>query len=116
MVGRNEGTNLRDQWKDYFAGGARYTPIHLPKSIEENYTVLFSNRPFESQQEPYYRIDLGLSYEINMPKVSHTIMFDVQKVTNRQNLHDKYSDSETQMIDSDTQTCLFPFINYRIEF
>lgn len=102
--------------KFILAGGARYTPIDLASSIEEDDTVYFSNRPFEMQQEPYHRIDLGVSYKINMPNLSHAIMFDVQNVTNRENLHDKYFNEDTKQIESDTQTGLFPFINYRIEF
>ena len=43
-------------------------------------------------------------------------MIDVQNVTNRENLHDRYFDEDTKQIESDTQTGLFPFINYRIEF
>lgn len=102
--------------KGIFAGGARYTPIDLAASIAADDEVLFYDRPFEAQQAAYFRFDVGFSYKMNFQKTTHTIMFDVQNVTNRENLHDVEYDENTQMLETNTQTGFFPFVNYRIEF
>ena len=64
----------------------------------------------------YWRFDLGISYKINKKKTTHSIMLDIQNVTNRENVQGRwYSVSRDQLIDI-TQTGLFPSFNYRIEF
>jgi len=102
--------------KAVFSGGGRYTPYDLPASIAAGEAVKITSRPFELKAVPYYRFDCGVSYRINKPKVTHTIMIDVQNVTNRQNLFGEYYNSDTERLEADTQTGLFPFINYRLEF
>ena len=64
----------------------------------------------------YYRFDLGVSYKINAKKMTHTISFDVQNVTNHQNIFIQYFDGDLGEVRSAYQTGLFPVFNYRIEF
>lgn len=115
IVGKNNNI-LGLNGKTILSGGARYTPINLPASMEQGYQINFSDRPYEEKTTPYYRMDLGVSYKINKAKVTHTIMFDIQNVTNRQNLYELYYSENSQQLESETQTGLFPFINYRLEF
>jgi len=115
IVGKNEnifGLN----GKAVLSGGGRYTPYDLPASIEAGEAVQFTNRPFESKAVPYYRFDCGVSYKINKKKITHTIMIDVQNVTNRENLFGLYYDEDLESLEADKQTGLFPFVNYRLEF
>ena len=115
IVGKNDNI-LGFNGKTVFSGGGRYTPINLPASIAADDQINFEDRPFESRSIPYYRIDVGVSYKINSPRVTHTIMIDIQNVTNRENLFGQYYDEASQQLEADTQTGLFPFINYRLEF
>ena len=43
-------------------------------------------------------------------------MFDVQNLTNRQNVGGYYYDDSIKAVDSWVMTGFFPFFNYRIEF
>ena len=56
------------------------------------------------------------SYQINRPKVTHTFKIDIQNVTNRQNIHSTYYDSDSGELKTYTQTGLLPVLNYRLEF
>lgn len=102
--------------KFVLSGGNRYTPIDLEASRATGEAVLLRDQMFEAQAGTYYRFDIGLSYRINREKVTHSILLDIQNVTNRQNIFSLYFDEDTQNLESYTQTGLFPVFNYRIEF
>ena len=115
-VGRNKKNILGFNGKFILAGGNRYTPIDLEASIAEGEQVLFEDRRFEAKAGDYARFDLGVSYRINRSKLTHTIMLDIQNVTNRLNIYTLYYDDDTKQIEEYTQTGLFPIFNYRVEF
>lgn len=115
VVGKNKNI-LGVNGKAVFSGGNRYTPIDVSASIEAGEEIQFLTRPFESRSLPYYRIDIGLSYRINKKNMTHSIMVDVQNATNRQNTFDQYFNPNTGKLEVASQTGLFPFVNYRIEF
>ena len=115
-VGKNKKNILGLNGKLILAGGNRYYPIDLEKSIENGEHEVFEDQPFAAKAGAYGRFDLGVSYKINKSKLTHTILLDIQNVTNRENLHSLYYDDETQQLEKYTQTGLFPIFNYRIEF
>lgn len=115
-VGRNKKNILGFNGKLILSGGNRYYPIDLEKSIANGEHEVFEDQPFAAKAGAYGRFDLGISYKINKAKLTHTIMLDVQNVTNRENLHSLYYDNDTQQIERYTQTGLFPIFNYRVEF
>lgn len=102
--------------KFVLSGGNRFTPIDLDASRAKGETVIFADRRFEDRSGVYYRFDLGISYRINKKRMTHTIMFDIQNITNRLNVNYKYYDEDTGNIEIETQTGLFPNLNYRVEF
>ena len=97
-------------------GGNRYTPILLNESIAEDRRVLDLTKPYGAQTPLYYRFDFGISYKVNNPKVTHTVLLDVQNVTSRENVGGIYYNGNAKKIEQWTMTGLFPFFNYRIEF
>lgn len=115
-VGRDKKNIFGLNGKFILAGGNRYTPIDLEKSIEEGEQVLREDMPFATKAGDYWRLDFGLSYKINKRKLTHTILLDIQNVTNRQNIFSQYYDNETKQIETYTQTGFFPVFNYRVEF
>ncbi len=115
-VGRNKKNILGMNGKLIVAGGNRYTPIDLDASIADGETVLFEDQRFAAKAGTYGRFDFGISYKINKSKLTHTIMLDVQNVTNRLNIYTLYYDDDTKQIEEYTQTGLFPIFNYRVEF
>ena len=80
-VGENGKNILGLNAKFILAGGNRYTKINLEESILAGDEILDWERPFEEKNKAYYRLDTGISYRINTPKMTHTILFDIQNVT-----------------------------------
>lgn len=115
-VGKNGKNIIGLNGKFVLAGGSRYTEIDLPASIEAGYTVRFWDKPNEAKNPAYYRLDVGASYRINTKRMTHTIMFDIQNVTNRENQAIFDFNEDTGTIEPTTHVGLFPFVNYRIEF
>jgi len=101
--------------KFVFSGGSRYTPVDLAASISADDTI-YTDEIFSEKTGDYFRLDIGFSYRINKKRMTHTILFDIQNVTNRENIFEYFFDEETKMLAGDTQTGFFPFANYRIEF
>ncbi|MFN7116577.1 MAG: TonB-dependent receptor [Saprospiraceae bacterium] len=102
--------------KFILSGGNRYTPIDLEASREKGEVVFDETRPFAERAGVYSRLDVGISFKINTPKVTHTIMLDMQNALNRQNVFTLYFDEDTQNIEKYYQTGLLPIFNYRVEF
>ena len=106
------GVNIRST----FTGGRRYTPVNRVASQEQQTTVLFENRAFEEQYDPYFRTDLRLSYNINKKKVSHQFALDFQNVTNNQNVFAERYNVSTNTITTEYQQGFLPDLQYRILF
>ncbi len=116
VVGKKKKNILGINSKLLLAGGNRYTPIDFETSKSLQDEVRFEDRAFEDQVDAYFRADIGISYKINTPKMTHTIMFDIQNFTNRQNVYGLWFNNESLEIEKEYNTGLFPFFNYRIEF
>ncbi len=97
-------------------GGNRITPIDLAASRADNRTVLDLDRFYGVSVGTYYRFDIGFSYKVNRPKMTHSFMLDIQNVTNHLNPLDRYYHQGRQNIMTETHTGLFPVLNYRVEF
>jgi len=98
------------------SGGLRNSPIDLEASKAAGERVLVLNKYFTEGGPMYFRGDVSISYKINGRNITHTIMLDIQNVTNRENLYGEYYDNDTQTIKKAYQMGLIPIINYRIEF
>ena len=115
-VGKNKKNIIGLNGKLILAGGNRQYPIDLQRSIQNGEHEVFEDQPFAAKTGGYGRFDLGISYKINKPNMTHTIMLDIQNVTNRLNTYMEFYDDDTQRIEKYTQTGLFPIFNYRVEF
>ena len=97
------------------AGGNRYTPLDLVRSQELGFPVEDLSRPFAKQIDAYYRIDLGLSYTINKPSLTHMIRFDVQNITGRENVQGFDYNQNLQQV-AFFHAGLIPILSYRVTF
>jgi len=98
------------------AGGRRQTPLDREASLRANKAVLDTQNIYSLQGATYARVDIGLNITTNRAKSSHSIRLDIQNITNRENVFAfDYSDVTLEK-KVETQTGLFPFLNYRIEF
>ncbi len=115
-IGREGRNTIGINGKINVQGGNRQNSIDLNASRAAGETVLIEGGEWAEQVPAYFRVDLGVRYRINRPRTNHSIMLDVQNVTNRQNLYGQFFNEETGNLDSFYQTGLFPFLNYRVEF
>lgn len=115
VVGRKKHKMIGFNCKGIVNGGNRTTPIDLEQSVLESRTVRNQNQFLSESVGTYYRFDIGISYKVNRPKVTHSILLDVQNVSNHLNIFSTYFNSSSGQIESDYHTGLFPVLNYRIE-
>jgi hypothetical protein len=97
-------------------GGLRESPIDIEASKIAEKTKYVKDLYFTEKGPVYYRFDFGFSYKINKKHSTHTIMFDVQNLTNHQNLFYSYYDNKKGVVKKVYQMGVFPIINYRVEF
>ncbi len=116
VLGRNKQKLLGFNVKGIVNGGNRTTPIDLDASIREMRTIRDENRFLAESVGTYYRFDIGISYKINRPKATHSIMLDIQNVTNHLNIYQVYFNGSAGAIEKEYHTGFFPVLNYRIEF
>ncbi len=115
-VGKSKKNTLGLNGKTVLSGGNRFTPIDFAASQDAGYTVRFEDQLYADKVSDYWRVDLGVHYTINAKSSTHTLMIDIQNVSNRQNLWVEYYNPETNQMDADYQNGIFPLLNYRFEF
>lgn len=115
-VGKKQKNVLGLNAKVLWSGGNRYTPIDFDQSQLLGEQVRILDRTNELRTEDYFRADVGVSFAINAKRATHTIMLDVQNVSNRQNVFTQYYDSDSNSLEKSLMNGLFPIFNYRIEF
>lgn len=98
------------------SGGLRNSPIDIAASRTRGKVVYVNDQYYTQSGDMYYRFDIGFSYKKNRKHSTHTISFDIQNVTNHQNLFYEYYDNDESKVKKEYQMGFFPVINYRIEF
>ena len=99
-----------------YAGGKRYVPIDLTSSIIENNEIRNGALAYQSQYDPYVRLDVKPSYKINTKRFTHEISVDIQNVTKHNNIFQQQYDMNTQKIKTDYQLKFFVIPQYRLTF
>ncbi len=115
-VGKNKNNLLGLNARFIWSGGKRDTPVDLEKSLAEGYPVYDVKKTYAKQYDDYFRMDFGISYRVNKPKVAHVFSVDIQNIINRKNIKDVEFDEYKLKEVTDYQNGLLPNINYRIEF
>jgi hypothetical protein len=113
-IRRKDATGVNGKFT--YIGGLRDTPILLQESILAGHGVFDNSRYNTFHNSAYFRWDLGLFYRINARKATHTFSLDVQNVTNRRNVAQKYYEPSLEKILTQNQNGIIPFVNYRINF
>ena len=106
------------------AGGKRYIPIDLEKSINNTYieyvytgkTIYDYNRAYEQRYDDYYRIDARFTFKINRPKFNTELAIDIQNITNHKNIFMETFNSNLNEIKTDYQLGVFPLVLLRVQF
>ena len=100
------------------AGGKYYTPVDLEASRINEIQVFDESNAFGEQHDPYFRWDVKVGAKFNNTKrgFSQGVYFDVQNVTNNDNIFRKNYNRVTNSINDVFQTGFFPNFMYKIEF
>ncbi|MCB0689745.1 MAG: TonB-dependent receptor [Saprospiraceae bacterium] len=116
VMGKNKNKIFGMNGKMVLNGGNRTTPINLEASREAGHTVRDKDLYLANSVGSYYRLDVGVSYKIIKTKTTHSLMLDIQNVTNHLNHLEDFYNRSTDQIEYTDHTGLFPVLNYRIEF
>ena len=108
--------SLKFDVKFTLAGGSRYTPIDLAASAIAKKAVYMDESAYSKQFEPYYRLDLGLTYRMSRPKVTQEFSASCQNVTDKANpLYNQYNPDENRLVNVN-QLGIYPLLQYKILF
>ena len=99
-----------------YAGGKRYVPIDLAKSIALNDEIRNGAVAYNPQYDPYFRIDVKPSYKLNTKRFTHELSVDIQNVTKHNNIFQQQYDLNTQAVKTDYQLKFFVIPQYRLTF
>ena len=98
------------------AGGKRYTPLDVEKSIENDNPHYIEEMAYEKQYKDYLRLDGRLSFRLNGRNITQEWALDVTNLTDHKNVFSKnYNRVENRVI-TEYQQRIFPIMFYRILF
>ncbi len=109
-VGKNGNNRFGINWKILSSGGKRQAPINLTESINRGFTVYRYDRNFDLKLDPFFRVDLGLSYRKNKEKTASVIALNIQ------NLFQRETELQRFAFGSDRQLSFIPNLSYKLEF
>lgn len=101
------------------AGGRYYTPVDLTASqLAQKEILQGDNQSFTKQYPNYYRWDLkfGFRYNSSKRKISHSIFFDLQNLTNQQNVFAMRYNKLSNQINTTYQNGFLPNFVYKVQF
>ena len=104
--------NLNVVW----AGGLRYLPIDLDKSIEKGQTVYDMDNPYHSRSKDFVKVNLKIIQRINREKFSIESGFEINNILNRKNFFMQSFNPATGSIQTDYQMGIMPGGMFRIYF
>lgn len=108
--------SLKFDVKFTIAGGSRYTPIDLDASAIAKRAVYVDEAAYSKQFEPYYRLDLGLTYRMSRPKLTQEFSASCQNVTDKANpLYNQYNPDKNRL-ENIYQLGIYPLMQYKILF
>lgn len=106
------GINLRM----IYQGGYHTTPIDLAGSATAGTTVYVESAAFSERQKDYFRSDLRISFKRHKARYTRTFSFDIQNLTNRENVAFSYYDTYQQKVVVKNQLGIIPLMSYRLDF
>lgn len=99
-----------------YSGGFYDTPIDLYRSQQTGTAQYNEANAFTDKMPDYFRTDIGISLKRNFTKWTSKVSLDIQNVSNRKNVFNKYYDAETGTIKYNYQAPLIPVLSYRVQF
>ncbi len=117
-IGRDQRNVLFFDTRASFAGGRYFTPIDLEASQEAGFEVLIDDLAFTQQYDEYFRWDVKFGIKLNSKtkKRSHQLYFDLQNITNRDNVFVRRYNRLTNEVNQINQIGFFPDFGYKFQF
>lgn len=103
-------------FKIIYSGGYRTTPIDLPASQHEGYTIYKEKEAFSLQNAAYFRPDCRVSIKWNRTRLTSTLSLDIQNMINRKNVYDQDYDLLKNTTITNYQNGIIPVLNYKVEW
>jgi hypothetical protein len=101
------------------AGGRHYTPVDLAASQAAQKEILASDSlAFSERHSSFFRLDVKMGFTMNSKKrkLSQSIFFDIQNVTNNKNVFAERYNPVTNKVNTAYQIGFFPNFIYKIQF
>lgn len=101
------------------AGGRYYTPVDLAASQMARQQILKGDDyAYSLRNTDFFRLDIktGVTFNSSKRKISQSIFFDVQNITNNKNVFAQRYNPVTNSINTAYQIGLFPNFIYKIQF
>lgn len=103
-------------FKIIYSGGYRTTPIDLPASQQEGYTIYKEKEAFSLQNAAYFRPDCRVSIKWNRTRLTSTLSLDIQNMINRKNIYNQDYDLLKNTTITNYQNGIIPVLNYKVEW
>lgn len=108
--------NLIFDIKTTWAGGQRYTPINVEKSMEKGRRIYFDKLAYSEQYKDYFRTDFRVALRQNSKKVTMEWAIDVQNIFNTNNIYRKNFNTQTGEVSDIYQLGILIVPQFRLEF
>jgi hypothetical protein len=118
-VGKEKRNLFSLDFKLTQAGGRYFTPVDLAASQSANEQILQGDSyVFSQRNSDFFRLDVKTGFTLNSKtkKLSQSIFFDVQNVTNNKNVFAERYNPVTGTINTAYQIGLFPNFVYKVQF
>jgi hypothetical protein len=118
-VGKDKRNAISIDVKMTQAGGRYFTPVDLAASQLAHQQILEGDEYAFSERNPdFFRLDVKSGFTLNSKskKLSQSLFFDIQNVTNNKNVFAQRYNPISGMINTAYQIGLFPNFTYKIQF
>lgn len=118
-LGKNKRNAFTVDIKMTQAGGRYYTPVDLEASRAKRQEVLKGDSfAFSERNTSFFRLDFKTGVVFNSPKrkLSQSLFFDIQNLTNNKNVFAQRFNPITNNINTAYQIGFFPNFVYRVQF
>lgn len=97
-------------------GGKYLTPVDQAASQQSGNTIYQEDRAFSEKQDPYFRVDVKVSYRKEYAKSTLELAVDFQNITNNQNVFSQSYNPRTNTVATQYQQGFFPVPFVRFTF
>jgi hypothetical protein len=108
--------NLVFDIKTTWAGGQRYTPINVERSMEEGRRIYYDKLAYSKQYKDYFRTDFRIALRQDSKKTTMEWAIDIQNLFNTKNIYRKNFNTRTGEISDIYQLGILIVPQFRLEF